>query len=89
MNFWLMTCLSNTDVLLSKVIGRKDKVKQNVKNPQPALRLMVCVCRSNKAELFATISEKLRGLDIISPSRKPLRNVKFKKDFISKSVTPQ
>lgn len=28
------------------------------------------------------------GLDIISHSRKSLRNVKFKKDFISKSVTP-
>lgn len=50
---------------------------------------MACICRSNKAGLFATVSEKLLGLDIISLSRKSPRHGKMKKDFICKSMRPQ
>lgn len=40
---------------------------------------MAFISRSIKAELFATVSEKLTGLDIISLSRKSPRNGKTKK----------
>lgn len=47
--FWFITCLSNTDTLLSKVIGRKDKVKQGVKNSNFVFASQI---KQNSLQLF-------------------------------------